>query len=305
LILKIKRTILKVIKYFLELINSNLLFPIVLNDWRKVDDFEQINQIIGTRYFRDWLHPRQVDLKHIKRIVIIAPHQDDEILGCGGLLLNLRKKNLPVEINVIYLTDGAQVTMPCGQQESVKIRKEEAIQVCKKLKMKPHFLELPNLKFEIDQAAVNRLQELLRNLKPEIILSPWVFDTPIKHRLGNLLLFKCLRSLTFIKGVWGYQVHNMPFPNVYADISDVFQDKLELISMYKSQLKYDAPHDHYSKGMAIWNAKVIKNNSISYAEVFHAVSLDSFLRIFDELITTNLKSYLRGSKRIDLVKIDF
>ena len=41
---------------------------------------------------------------HLNRIIAIAPHPDDELIGCGGFLIS--KKNEGAQIGIIYLTDG-------------------------------------------------------------------------------------------------------------------------------------------------------------------------------------------------------
>ena len=41
----------------------------------------------------------------MKRVLVVAPHQDDETLGCGGLIARKRYEGLPV--HVVFITDGS------------------------------------------------------------------------------------------------------------------------------------------------------------------------------------------------------
>ena len=71
-----------------------------------------------------------------KKILIIAAHPDDEILGCGGMIAKLKRNN---QIQVLFLTDG--ISARTKGNKSINIRKNESSKLFKYLKIKkPIFL---------------------------------------------------------------------------------------------------------------------------------------------------------------------
>ena len=70
------------------------------------------------------------DLPSNKKIIIVAPHPDDEVIGLGGTLLRLLEEGCTVEI--IYMTSG--------KLSEKKIREQELQKVCTKLNVRFHII---------------------------------------------------------------------------------------------------------------------------------------------------------------------
>ena len=85
------------------------------------------------------------NLKLLKKnkILIIAAHPDDEMLGCGGTIIKLKEKN---EINVVFLTNG--ISARTINKKNAKLRKNECLNLFKDLNLpKPIML---NFSFSIN-----------------------------------------------------------------------------------------------------------------------------------------------------------
>jgi LmbE family N-acetylglucosaminyl deacetylase len=97
--------------------------------------------------------------KSSDRILILAPHPDDEILGCGGIIQNAVRMNIPLKI--VFLTYGDNnewsfliyrkhlVFMPKAVQTMGLIRREEAIEASQVMGLSPDhliFLGYPDFK---------------------------------------------------------------------------------------------------------------------------------------------------------------
>ena len=71
-------------------------------------------------------------LLNFKKYMVIAAHPDDEILGCGGLLIKLSK--LKKKIRIVYLAEGVSTRFP-GQEFSKRslIHKKKRENACKSI----------------------------------------------------------------------------------------------------------------------------------------------------------------------------
>lgn len=109
-----------------------------------------------------------------KPALIVAPHQDDESLGCGGLIALKRQQGIPVD--VVFITDGAASHRWHPQFKSgeiAPIRKQEALTALAILGVDPahiHFLDLPDGRLKYDgsvrQAATEALTQLMCTKQP-------------------------------------------------------------------------------------------------------------------------------------------
>ncbi len=124
-----------------------------------------------------------------RRALILAPHPDDESLGCGGLIAAACENGLaPV---VVILTDGA-ASHPGSQQYPPAalrmLREREAGQAARHLGLPPqnlYFLrapdtELPAAGAEFDK-YVQRLAEIGQAHRCGIVLGPWLGDPHCDH----------------------------------------------------------------------------------------------------------------------------
>ena len=79
-----------------------------------------------------------------KKILIVAAHPDDEILGCGGTIIKYKKFS---EIEVMFMTDGVS-SREKNKSKALK-RKEESLKLFKFLELKkPTFLNFPDNKMD-------------------------------------------------------------------------------------------------------------------------------------------------------------
>jgi len=132
------------------------------------------------------------------RILIVAPHMDDEILGCGGSILMHKDKT---QIYCTYATDGARSPAPLlpwtgSIDPDIKdIRRNEAYEVMREVgipKQNLQFLDFPDGKLKQNLAALKfRLSEQISRIEPNIVLAPFRYDLHPDH----VALTKCVRNI--------------------------------------------------------------------------------------------------------------
>jgi LmbE family N-acetylglucosaminyl deacetylase len=127
------------------------------------------------------------------KILVAAPHMDDEILGCGGTLLQIPRKE---RIHVVYTTDGqSQIrgrAAPPGKEDLGALRRAEARAALAELgipEANVHFLDFPESQLK-RAAAECRLQldQLIRALEPDAVFAPFRFDRNPDHLALNRIV---------------------------------------------------------------------------------------------------------------------
>jgi LmbE family N-acetylglucosaminyl deacetylase len=184
--------------------------------------------------------------------LILAPHPDDESLGCGGLIAACVAARRPPLVAI--LTDGAgshnSVSYPPERLRSV--RAEELRQAMACLGVPPDrivFLNQPDTKApsagpEFD-AVVAQLAELIqRESHCTSILTPWLFDPHCDHEAAAIIA-AAVATKTGVKPVaypvWGWTLPaESPVPAAISpgwrlDIAAFLEAKREAIFAHKSQ----------------------------------------------------------------------
>lgn len=126
-----------------------------------------------------------------RRILVVAPHPDDEALGCGGLIAMLRGDGRTVK--VVFVTDGGASHPGSRDWPRWRLaarRREEALDALRLFGVPPrdaHFLGLedagmPPAGSVADRDAVDALARLIADLAPELVLMPWRRDPHCDHR---------------------------------------------------------------------------------------------------------------------------
>jgi LmbE family N-acetylglucosaminyl deacetylase len=184
----------------------------------------------------------------MSRVLVVAPHPDDETLGCGGTLL--RHRNDGDEINWMIMT---RISESAGySKESVESRKNEIADVAKTY----GFSSIHQAKFEtttLDTIAKRELVEevssVMNSVKPEIIYVPYRNDVHSDHKVIFDVVAACTKSFRypFIRKVRAYETlsetefgitpESSGFrPNLWIDITEHLEKKIMIMKKYKGEM---------------------------------------------------------------------
>lgn len=219
----------------------------------------------------------------MKKILVIAAHPDDEFLGCGGTLLNYKKKGY--EIKSVFLADGE--TSRSGIIKKKKLileREEQAKKIAKKCNfIKPVFNRLPDNKLDTVPILkiVKSIEKEIVRFKPEIIFTHFESDLNIDHQLVNKAVVTATRPLskTFVQRIYCFETpsstefnftrkqKNLFNPNLFVDVSKFIDKKIELLKIYKNELR---PWPHSRSLRSIKNLALYRGSQIGvkFAEAF-------------------------------------
>lgn len=207
-------------------------------------------------------------------ILIIAPHPDDEVLGCGG---TIKKKSQSGDS--VYL---CVVTEPYSPEwsEAYIANKEKEIRMAQRIlgTKKVFFLGFPTVKLDtIPQKELNdAIEKIINEIKPEEVYIPHVGDINKDHRIvheaslvamrpkPNSSIKKILSYETLSETEWGI----VSFcPNAYEDVRKTFNYKISAMRAYKSELK-SAPHPRSIEVIKALAKKRGSEVGLQFAEAF-------------------------------------
>jgi LmbE family N-acetylglucosaminyl deacetylase len=222
------------------------------------------------------------NLKLLKKnkILIIAAHPDDEMLGCGGTIIKLKEKN---EINVVFLTNG--ISARTINKKKAELRKNECLNLFKDLNLpKPIMLnfsdnqldKIPLLKI------IKKIELIIKKIQPNIIFTHYENCLNIDHQITYRATITACRPLKTnpVKTILCFEVlsstdwaifEKKSFqPNLYINITKQINNKLKFLKYYKSEIK-KYPHSRSLKALEAL-AKIRGTSSgYNFAEAFYLV----------------------------------
>ena len=153
--------------------------------------------------------------------LVVAPHPDDDVLGCGGTIARLITQG--VEIDILYVTDGAASHRGSRQYPPWRLRmlREAEARVAAGClgvhRQHLHFLREPDsglAALHYDHARlVRRLRKRILKLNPTIVFAPWQYDRHADHQVTARAIHEAtlgLSILVFSYDVWpSVQQHSL------------------------------------------------------------------------------------------------
>lgn len=177
-----------------------------------------------------------------KKVLVIAPHPDDETLGCGGTLL--KHSHNGDEINWLICTT-MEKTHPYFE-----IREQEL----KNVALMYHFKDVHNLKLKtthVDEYSMNELiqsiSEVINKVQPNILYLPFHHDVHSDHRKIFEAAYSCTKTFRypFIEKIYMMEILSETefapspesfTPNVFVNITEYMDKKIEIMKLFESEI---------------------------------------------------------------------
>ena len=216
-----------------------------------------------------------------KEILVLAPHPDDEALGCAGTIMLLNQKG--VSSTVVFITNGEKLYERPSPIIGEK-RREEGLKASEKLGCtEPIFLNFPDGEVvrHIDRVYDN-LFALIKEKKPDFIFSPSPIDYHEDHIATSRVVLKLLSTITTFR-VSFYEIYSTLRFNYLIDITEVADQKRRIISSYRSSL-YEKPEIYATGALGLNAQRAIFAQKSGYYEAFYMVEKnDDIAKIHDFL----------------------
>jgi LmbE family N-acetylglucosaminyl deacetylase len=199
------------------------------------------------------------------KILAIGAHPDDIELGCGGLLLRAARQGHSVFMYT--LTRG-------GASGDPEQRTKELLQSAKFIGAKKVWIDnFEDTKLSLSSELINHIEFFINRADPDIVITHSLNDTHHDHRA---ISESTLEAGRFVPNIMSYEIPvTRDFkPQVYFDISDVMDDKIELINIFWSQRSKMFLKSNAIRGLAEYRALQSRlNTSVMCVEAFEVMKL--------------------------------
>ena len=199
------------------------------------------------------MHMIELDYKEYKNILIVAPHADDEVLGCGGILLKCGSKT-----DVLLLTDGRYGFSPSKkayEPEIIDIRKKEFDSVMSAVgARKTICMNIPDR--EVLQNKKKIYEFNIQNY--DAVFVPNKYDAHRDHQAAYRIFKTMKRKQRSKADFFQYEVWTpIREPLYYMDISECFKDISSLLLEYKSQIEA-RDYLRLAEGLSMYRGAICK-----------------------------------------------
>lgn len=205
------------------------------------------------------------------KVLVVAPHPDDETIGCGGTIrLHLERDDA---VRVVFLTSGERGIRGTIPEAARTIRETEAAEALHILGVEAwDFFRLPDLGLDrhIDDGAL-RLAQLMKENRPNVIYLPHPQEAHPDHEATLPLVRQALRRIDAAAAVElrGYEAWTPMAVHGWAeDITAQMARKLHAVRCYRSQLG-DFCYDRAVRGLNQYRGCLAAR--CRYAEVFQSL----------------------------------
>lgn len=212
-----------------------------------------------------------------ERVLVLSPHPDDEVIGCGGVVaLNIRENR---EVRVVVATDGGEA-IQADDRDAYREKRElecrrglEAVGTASL-----EFLRFPDRHLaENSHDLASRLAAILREFRPDLVLVPSVVEIHPDHLALATAFCQLIESdptlfseLAFAQVAF-YEVSQPLRPNTLVDITPVADAKWTAISAHASQLEI-RDYIAFARGLNAYRAMTLPAEAL-FAEAYYVVPL--------------------------------
>ena len=183
------------------------------------------------------------------KVLVFAPHPDDEVLGAGGTMAKRAVQG--DEVYVCVVTKGCA---PLFDEAYVKKYVQEECRTADRMlgAKETIFLDFPAVMLEtVPRYEFNgKIAEVVSRIKPDEVYLPHRGDMQLDHKMVVDAAMVALRPKYqhVVKRIYAYETvsetgwdipntTNEFIPNVYEDISDTLEAKMSALNVFKSQME--------------------------------------------------------------------
>ena len=212
------------------------------------------------------------------KILIIAAHPDDEILGCGGAISKFKDENY---IEVLFMTNG--VSSRGKNKKKIFERKKACYDLFKHLSLpRPTIFDFPDNQMDKIPLLkiIKKIEKKIRSYKPDTIITHFSNCLNIDHRITYEAVITACRPVNnlSVKKILSFEIPSSTDwavfkgknfqPNYFIDISKHIKNKINYIKYYKEELR-NYPHSRSIPAIKALASMRGASCGVKYAEGFY------------------------------------
>lgn len=216
-----------------------------------------------------------------RRVLVLAPHPDDDIASCGGTAYGFHQRG--AEIHAVYLTDGSEGNEHIHARELAARRQEEA-RAGAILMGIDHltFLGHPDSRLAVTPETVAQMRGILDSVRPDVVMLPFHTDAHRDHAATAAIFAAACRGGAPAITCYAYSFWSpLPMHNLAVDITACADLKRRALGEHRSPRSMPAVIEgcfginrYYS---------LLAHGQAGFAEVFLVCSAAEFTRLADVL----------------------
>jgi N-acetylglucosamine malate deacetylase 1 len=284
----IRETLRRGYRTLLPLLYARTNFKLFLKTTFTDLDFRMQQLAAASDYFTNALQPIPIKAPFGRSMLVLAPHQDDETIGCGGALaLQVRAK---ADAYVVLLQDGGDEYADLGmvRKDLVALRNEESRRAAAVIGMEPPlFLNHVDLLAE-SARTVEEVRKVIKERRVDAVFVPFFLDAHYDHRTTNYILADALSGIDGDVRVFGYEVWGLAVPNVILVIDEVMEQKSEMLSCFDYANKA-VDYVHATKGLNMYHSRMLGAGMCRYAERFFEIPKQEYIELIGRVRNVTAK----------------
>lgn len=216
------------------------------------------------------------------RVLVVAPHPDDDVIGCGGSIIRHTRKGHTV--TAVYMTSGEAGSLVHPKEELRPIREAESREAASLMGFDDLiFLRNADGCLSSDAENVTCLTRIIRTKRPEILYIPHAGEGCRDHRITYEI---CVEAVKRARGPWFQECPGEPWSvervlcyevwtplaevSYAEEISDCIDLKLEALRCHRSQLA-SIPYDEAVRGLNRYRGAMTGRGN--YCECFQILAI--------------------------------
>ena len=238
--------------------------------------------LAATDFFQGVVRSIPISAPFGESVLVIAPHQDDEAIGCGGAIA--AQVAAGKRAVIVLLQDGAggheELGMTRIQMSELRNRESTAAAISGGLPV-PYFLNHPDLS-AASFAIVGELVALIQEHHADAIFSPFPLDAHPDHRTAAALLAEALRQISWPVRVLTYEVWGLCIANVVLPIDHVIDNKRRMLESFVWANKA-LDYTNSTLGLNMFRSRQLPPGTCRYAECFFELPKADYIEFMDRM----------------------
>ncbi len=167
-------------------------------------------------------------------VLVLAPHPDDEVFGCGGAIMRHTEQHIPVQ--VIIVTDGVYGVDQADRSDYLDQRRQESIAAAAVLGYgEPVFWSYRDRSLRYGEKLITEIQSAIQSIKADLVYAPSVYEIHPDHHALAIATAEAIRRSTYSIQLALYEVGQPMRPNLLLDISNLATRKMKAMNCFTSQ----------------------------------------------------------------------